>query len=122
MDGSIRLSTKDRKALLAVYRSGAGVRSRRAHVILLTADGWSVRDIRAVTFTSFDSITATTASFRDEGVDGVTREAPPAKLPRWAKTVARWLATKTPEDFGFFRTRWSCEAMATVLAWAAKVR
>src|SRR5262245_16107290 len=122
MDGSIRLSPADRKTLLAVYRSTSGVRSRRAHVILLTADGRSVRDIRAVTFTSFDFIAAAVAAFRDEGVDAVTREAPPRPLPRWAKTVARWLATTTPENFGFFRTRWSCEVMANALAWEANVR
>jgi transposase len=90
-------------------------------VVLLTADGWSVRDIRAATFTSFDFIAAAVAAFRDEGVEAVAREAPAAPLPRWAKTVARWLATTTPEDFGFFRTRWSCEVMATVLAWEANV-
>jgi transposase len=122
MDGSIRLSSKDRKALLVVYRSGVGVRSRRAQVILLTADGWSVRDIRAATFTSFDFIAAAVAAFRDAGVDAVTSEAPPPPLPAWAATVADWLAAKAPEDFGFYRSRWSCETVATVLAWEEKVR
>jgi transposase len=122
MDGSIRLSPADRKTLLAVYRSTSGARSRRAHVVLLTADGWSVRDIRAVTFTSFDFIAAAIVAFRDEGIDALIRDAPPRPLPRWAKIVARWLATKTPEDFGFFRTRWSCELMAHTSAWEADVR
>jgi transposase len=122
MDGSIRLSPVDRKTLLAVYRSAAGVRSRRAHVILLAADGWSIRQIRAGTFTSFDFITTTLAVFRDEGLDTVIREAAPRPLPVWAATVADWLATKTPEDFGFFRRRWSCGTVATVLAWEEKVR
>src|SRR5262245_56360825 len=122
MDGSIGLSSADRKALLAVYRSGSGVRSRRAQVILLAADGWSVRDIRAGTFTSFDFIAATVAAYRDEGVDAVARDAPSAPLPVWADVVAGWLSTKTPEDFGFFRSRRSCETVATVLAWEEKVR
>jgi len=122
MDGSIRLSPTDRKTLLAVCRSAVGRRSRMAHVILLAAAGWSVRDIRAGTFTSFDFIAATLSAFREEGVDAVTRASAPPPLPAWAATVADWLATKTPVDFGFFRRRWSCEAVAHVLAWEEKVR
>jgi putative transposase len=122
MDGSIRVSPMDRKALLCVYRSGAGIRSRRAHVILLAADGWSVREIRSVTFTSFEFIAAAVAGFRDDGLAAVTREAPLRPLPRWATWVARWLARKTPEDFGFIRQRWSCEIMATVLSWKKKAQ
>lgn len=122
MDGSIRLSAADRKTLLAVYRAGAGIRSRRAQVILLAADGWSVREIRSATFTSFDFIAETVTTFRGEGGDAVTREAPPRLLPAWAVWVARWLARKTPEDFGFFRRRWSCEIMATVLSWKKKAQ
>jgi putative transposase len=122
MDGSIRLSSRDRKTLLHVYRSGAGVRSRRAHVILLAADGWSVRDIRSGTFTSFDFICDTLRTYRDEGLEAVTDEPPTPPLPAWATIVANWLATKTPEDFGFFRRRWSCELVATVLAWEERVQ
>jgi transposase len=122
MDGSIRVSPTDRKSLLGVYRSGLGVRSRRAHVILLASDGWSVREIRACTYTSFDFITATLTAFREDGLAVVTRETTPRPLPRWASWVARWLARKTPEDFGFIRRRWSCEIMATVLSWKKKAQ
>ena len=51
MDGSAQLSAADRKWLLAVYwGSGAAVLARRAHVVLLVADGWSYRDIMACLF------------------------------------------------------------------------
>lgn len=122
MDGSIQLSSRDRKTLLQVYRSGTGVRSRRAHVILLAAQGWSVRDIRAGTFTSFDFICDTLRTYRDEGLEAVTDEPPAPPLPEWAALVAEWLAHQTPEDFGFFRRRWSCELVATVLAWEERVQ
>ena len=122
MDGSIQLSSRDRKTLLRVYRSGTGVRSRRAHVILLAAQGWSVRDIRAGTFTSFDFICNTLRTYRDEGLEAVTDEPPAPPLPEWAALVAEWLAHQTPEDFGFFRRRWSCELVATVLAKVKNVR
>jgi hypothetical protein len=40
MEGSIRLSVEQRKALLKVYRgSGEARASRRAHIVLLLAEG-----------------------------------------------------------------------------------
>ena len=32
------------------------------------------------------------------------------------------MANRTPEDFGYFRRRWSCETLAEVLAWETGVR
>lgn len=55
MEGSIALSVEQRKLLLTLLRSVTDVRmSRRAHVVLLLADGYSHRDIRAVAYVSFD--------------------------------------------------------------------
>ena len=54
MDGSIKLSKKDRKAVLALYRNAKNARlSRRAHVVLLIADGYSWRTVVKLTFSSF---------------------------------------------------------------------
>jgi len=51
MDGSIEVSAEQRKVLLAAYRSGQDVRAaRRAHIVLLVADGWSYREVRAIAF------------------------------------------------------------------------
>jgi transposase len=122
MDGSIELSAGDRKVLLRLYRTESGRVSRRAHVLLLAAAGWSVRDIRDATFTSFDLITDTLRRFRHEGVSGACPPESPRPLPRWAKQLATWVATRTPADFGYFRRRWSCETLAEVLAWEAGVR
>src|SRR5262245_56446877 len=122
MDGSIALSASDRKTLLQAYRSASGPVSRRAHVVLLAADGWSVRDIRRAMFASFDFISQTLSLFRRQGVDGVLRGESPRPLPTWAKQVANWVTNRTPEDFGYFRRRWSCETLAEVLAWEIGVR
>jgi len=46
----------------------------------------------------------------------------PRPLPVWAERVADWVASYTPEDFGYFRRRWSCEMLAEVLAWETDVR
>jgi putative transposase len=122
MDGSIRLTAEERKALLGAYRSGARP-GRRAHVILLLADGFSVRDVRRVAYVSFDLVTDCARRFRAGGVRAVVEAGGPAvAVPRWLVQVARWLANTTPADFGYFRTRWSCETLAEVLAWEAGVR
>ncbi len=36
--------------------------------------------------------------------------------------MARWVAKQTPEDFGFFRSRWSCETVAHILAFEHGIR
>jgi len=57
MDGSIELSAEQRKVVLAVYRYGKGARlARRVQIALLAAEGWSYRQVRAITFASHDLI------------------------------------------------------------------
>src|SRR5262249_15018856 len=69
-----------------------------------------------------DFITQTLRLFHDQGLNGPFVDEPPRPLPRWAKQLAKWVATRTPGDFGYFRRRWSCETLAEVLAWEAGVR
>jgi putative transposase len=122
MDGSIRLSVSDRKCLLALFRSGR-TGFRYAHVVLLVAEGASVREVRRVAFASFDLINIALARFRVGGVSALTDGANTAEpAPAWVTRVAAWVSGSTPEDFGYFRTRWSCETLAEVLAWEAGVR
>jgi hypothetical protein len=42
---------------------------------------------------------------------------PMAGLSPGPRHVARWLSEKTPQDFGYFRSRWSCDTLAEMLAW-----
>ena len=124
MDGSIQLSASDRKALVTVCQRGPTVQaSRRSQVILLLAAGWSWREIRASVFVSFDLIRECLARWRRGGaaavIEAVTKTA---TIPAWLEQVAQWLARKTPRDFGYFRTRWSCAALAETLAWETGVR
>jgi transposase len=123
MDGSIRLSAEQRKTLLQVYRSGEDARSsRRAHILLLLDDGLSVREVRQVAYTSFDLINACVQRFRAGGVAAAVGTEPEQSIPLWLLQVAQWLLTKSPENFGYFRRRWSCETLAEVLAWETGVR
>jgi hypothetical protein len=87
--------------------------------VLLLDDGWTFREIRAVTYSSFQLIARAARLYRSGGVDAVlagtgTEVQVP---PEWLGRVAGWLSSATPEDFGYFRRRWSCETLAEVLAW-----
>ncbi len=124
MDGSIRLPADQRNALLQVYRSGPVHDSRRAHIVLLLDDGLTVREVRQVTYASFDLIHEAARRYRCGGVAAVVGDARPADgpPPLWLVRAAGWLLACTPEDFGYFRTRWSCETLAEVLAWETGTR
>jgi putative transposase len=118
MDGSIHLSAEQRKALLRLLRHGNDVHaSRRAHVVLLLADGFSHRQIRAVAYVSFELIGECVDRFRGGSVEALVERPTEPAQPPWLKAVLRWLKEKTPEDFGYFRSRWSCATLAEVLAW-----
>lgn len=124
MEGSIEVSAAERKILLATYRYGKDARTaRRAHIVLLLAEGWSHREVRAITFASFDLIGECANAFRQGGSAAVVQPVEkPAVLPRWLLVVQRWLQQKTPQDFGYFRSRWSCALLAEVLAWEERIR
>jgi len=34
----------------------------------------------------------------------------------WLLKVEQWLTTRQPQNFGYFRSRWSCELLANTLA------
>src|SRR5689334_17867996 len=123
MDGSISVSANERKRLLQLFRNGNDVRlSRRAHVILLLTDGYSYRDAHAFSYASFDFIAETVRRFRSGSVDGLADQPRSDQDPAWLEQVLTWLVDKTPEDFGYFRSRWSCATLAEVLAWETGVR
>jgi transposase len=87
------------------------------------ADGLSVREVRRVTYASFGLIADCARRFgRGRVRAAVEADRPAAPVPAWLARVARWLTTATPADFGYFRTRWSCDTLAEVLAWEAGVR
>jgi transposase len=114
MDGSIRLSTVERKACLITYRSARV--ARRALVLLLLDDEQSYRRIREGALASPTLIAAVKRDFRSGGLDRVLQmERRDVSVAYWLIVVTRWLLSFTPQDFGFFRSRWSCELLALLL-------
>jgi len=117
MDGIIWLSESDRKATLRLVQRGGEHRSvRRAHVLLLLAEGHPVRFIAAVLFCSFDLIASVRRDYRRGGVTAALGdERVIRRVPWWYNSLLVWLTQFAPTDFGLLRSRWSCEALALVL-------
>jgi transposase len=119
MDGSIKLTAKERKVLLQYYRKSTDPAVRlRAHILLLLAAGTSWSTIATMLFTSPNTIGRWKRRFECHGIDavwGAQRGRPPVFLAWWIVVVARWVTEKTPRDFGFLRSRWACATFVLLL-------
>jgi transposase len=122
----IRLSDADRKELLDHCRTDPDPRVRlRAHILLLLGDGYPWATVAAVLFTSPDTISRWTKRFQRGGVDevlGRPRGRRRSPVWAWAAVVVAWVLARRPAEFGFARSRWSCEAVAVVLRDDHRVR
>jgi transposase len=113
---SIHLRPDDRKALLRHYRCSPVPAVRlRCHILLLLDAGrpWSL--IAAVLFTSTATINRWRRSYLRCGIDAVLGGTPRRPSGWWVGMIVRWVVALAPADFGFARSRWSCEAVAIVL-------
>ncbi len=128
--GSITLSRGERKRLLAAYRGGRGEGPQvrlRAHLLLLLSEGHTWATICAVLFCSAATVARWKGRFEAGGVDrvgavlGETRGRR-GTLLGWADLVVLWARNLEPRDFGYFRSRWSCAALALVLWSSNRVR
>jgi putative transposase len=119
MDGSIQLKPRERKTLLEYYRKSTDPAVRlRAHILLLLAAGHPWSQITSMLFTSPRTIGRWKKRFERNGVDAVCdarRGRPVVLVVWWVAMVSRWVFQRTPRDFGFLRSRWSCATLALVL-------
>ena len=117
MDGMFRLTDPERKiALRWVHHGGDHRVARRAHVLLLLADGHTVRTIVAMLFCSFDLIASVRREYRCQGFDAALgTERGIERTPGWWGWLLGWVLKRTPWDFGISRSRWSCESLAKVI-------
>jgi len=126
MDGSIALKPSERKTLLEHYRKSTDPAIRlRAHILLLLDDGHPWSQIAAMLYTSTSTIQRWNDRFQREGLEGVLqsrRGRPVVFLCWWVALVVRWVTEKTPRDFGFLRSRWSCATVVLLLCQEQNVR
>jgi transposase len=119
MDGSVSLGRGERKRLLELYRRSPVPAVRlRAHIILLLADGWAWATIAPVLYCSTRTISRWKQRYEQDGLDALLGEqrGRASGGPRWIITmVVGWVMGKTPRDFGFLRSRWSCGTLVILL-------
>jgi putative transposase len=119
MDGSIQLKAKERKTLLEYYRKSTDPAVRlRAHILLLLAAGHPWSQITTMLFTSPRTVSRWKKRFERDGVEallGAPRGRPAVLAVWWVAVVTRWILQKTPRDFGFLRSRWSCATLVLLL-------
>jgi putative transposase len=119
VSGRISLGARDRKALLDLYRRATDPQVRlRAHVLLLLDQGQSWAVIAAVLFTSASTINRWRRRFRAGGLAAVVGPRRPrarALSAWWVAVVVQWVTLRSPTEFGFVRSRWTCGTVAVLL-------
>jgi putative transposase len=119
MKRSLDLTPEQRDRLLDLYRGSADPEVRfRSHILLLLGDGNTWLAVATLLYCSSRTIDRWVKRFRAEGVEAVAGHRPgrrPRLDPSWIKLAVDWVTNKTPRDFGFLRSRWSCEAVSTLL-------
>jgi transposase len=117
MSASISLRPDERNTLLRHYRQATRPEWRlRAHLLLLLADGWAWATLAALLYTSSSTIARWQARFPQGGLGAVFAAGRGRRCSPWVAVIVRWVLELAPADFGFARSRWSCEAVALVLA------
>lgn len=119
MSCSIALPSRDRKALLDLYRRDPDPAVRlRAHILLLLAQGYPWAGIAAVLFTSTSTIARWQSRYQQGGVSAVFGRRPGRRRPFWTgfwiQVVVGWVTEQTPQAFGWLRSRWTCAVVASV--------
>ena len=126
MDGTIRLRSSERKALLEHYRRNPDPAVRlRAHIVLLVAAGHPWQTIAAVLFCSTRTIARWKRRFEQGGVAALLEDRRGRRSPFgvWlVHLVATWGTRHTPREFGFLRSRWCCGVVVILLAELTPVR
>lgn len=119
MSGSIALCTRDRKALVDLYRRARDPQVRlRAHLLLRLAEGYSWTLLAAVLVTSPSTINRWRRRFLAGGLEAVVGPRRPrtsAWAAAWAAVVIGWVTLRVPTDFGLVRSRWTCATVALLL-------
>lgn len=117
MDGIIRLNAEQRKTAMDYFRTGTVARvARRAHILILLDDGLSYRKIMEVMHCGSDLIANVKRRMLADGFEAALKSQPTSKAePPWISNLCVWTSWHTPQDFGYFRSRWSCEILSQML-------
>jgi len=126
MDGSLALGPAERKRLMAMFRKHPDPEvRRRAQMVLWLADGWTWSQVAAGQYCSSRTIDRWKSRYEQGGVEALLgkRRGRRSFFPGWiAAMVVSWVTSHGPTDFGFLRSRWTCECLAVLLLNVASIR
>lgn len=126
MEGSVALGRAERKRLMEVYRKHPDPEvRRRAHMLLLLSDGWSWSCIESALYCSSRTIDRWKKRYEQGGVEALLgmRRGRRSLFPTcMIALVVSWVTRQCPRDFGFLRSRWTCECLAVLLFDVASIR
>jgi transposase len=120
MDGTIAIRLSDRKVLLDVVKTAGTHEQRlRAHILLLLDDGHTWTNIAAVLYTSSSTINRWRKRYLEGGIaaviDAPGRQRGSGVAALWVTLMIYWVTTRTPRDYGFYRSRWTCGTVVMLL-------
>ena len=125
MEGSVSAGPAERKRLLAMYRRHPDPEvRRRAHIVLLLVDGWSWSAIASALYCSSRTIDRWKKRYEQGGTEALfgTRRGRHSLVSAWSiAMVMTWVTSHVPTDFGFLRSRWTCECLAVLLLDVASI-
>jgi transposase len=126
MEGSVSLGPAERKRLMEMYRRHPDPAVRhRAHIVLLLADGRSWSWVESALYCSRRTIDGWKKRYERGGAEALVGQ-PRGRRPAYGlgvvTLVVTWVTTTFPRDFGFVRSRWTCECLAVLVLEFASLR
>ena len=114
----VRLTDERRRELEAVSRRAVGRVALRAHMVLLSARGYSVPRIAAIHDCGEDVVRTWLHRYEVEGVAGLEDEPRSGRPPKdpLARQIVDAQAQQSPECLGYARTCWTVATLAAFLA------
>lgn len=119
MEGSVSLGPAERKRLMEMYRKHPNPAVRqRALIVLLLADGRSWSFIESALYCSRRTIDRWKKRFEQGGMEALIGEHRGRRTmygPWLVSLVVTWVTTRFPRDYGFVRSRWTCECLSVLV-------
>jgi transposase len=111
------LSDAQRRALLVVRRRAVGQVALRAQMVLLSARGYSVRQIAEIFEVGEDRVRQWLHRYRREGPAGLEDRPRPGRPPkdRLARPIVDAQASNSPRNSGLVQTCWTVGLLAAFL-------
>lgn len=112
------LSVHDKRTLKQLQRRAVGRVSQRAHMVLLSARGYSVAQIAGIFEVGEDTVRTWLQRYQQEGADGLVDRPRPGRPPRdrLARQLIDAQIAQAPDQAGLVQGSWTVALLVQVLA------